>query len=146
MGCSNPHPHGQTWSLSEVPTLPATELASLARYAADPASPSAEGTPRGPNGKPCLLCEYAHFEVNSAEADGRIVVKNEHWVALVPWWATWPFEILRKYPSLLEKKCNTDLFSSRSAAVPPSHHLYRHAFSGREGIFRCDLVRGDEAL
>ncbi|VDB93789.1 unnamed protein product [Peniophora sp. CBMAI 1063] len=94
MGCSNPHPHGQTWSLSEVPTLPATELASLARYAADPASPVAEGAPRGADGKPCLLCEYAHFEIGVAEAEGRVVVKNEHWVALVPWWATWPFEIL----------------------------------------------------
>jgi UDPglucose--hexose-1-phosphate uridylyltransferase len=27
--------------------------------------------------------------------EGRVVVFNDHWVALVPWWATWPFEILR---------------------------------------------------
>lgn len=44
-------------------------------------------------GKPCLLCEYAHAEINIME---RIVVKNEYFVALVPWWATWPFEILRE--------------------------------------------------
>ena len=108
MGCSNPHPHGQTWSLSEIPTLPATELASLARYAADPASPAAEGAPRSSSGKPCLLCEYANFEIGVAEAEGRVVVKNEQWVALVPWWATWPFEILRQ-SSLLLAQCMSDL-------------------------------------
>ncbi len=40
-----------------------------------------------------MLCEYAHVEVHTTEED-RVVVKNEHWVALVPWWATWPFELL----------------------------------------------------
>jgi galactose-1-phosphate uridylyltransferase len=28
--------------------------------------------------------------------DGRVVVSNEYWAALVPWWAKWPFEILRR--------------------------------------------------
>lgn len=27
--------------------------------------------------------------------DGRVVVFDEYWAALVPFWATWPFEILR---------------------------------------------------
>ena len=36
MGCSNPHPHGQIWALSHIPTIAATELASLARYAVNP--------------------------------------------------------------------------------------------------------------
>ncbi|KII88820.1 hypothetical protein PLICRDRAFT_639170 [Plicaturopsis crispa FD-325 SS-3] len=92
MGCSNPHPHGQVWSLSAIPTIPATELASLKRYSDTDVSPSS--APRGPLGKPCMLCEYVHFELSVPESEGRIVVKNAHWVALVPWWATWPFEIL----------------------------------------------------
>lgn len=33
MGCSNPHPHGQVWSLSAIPTIPAQELRSLKEYA-----------------------------------------------------------------------------------------------------------------
>ncbi|RDB21214.1 Galactose-1-phosphate uridylyltransferase [Hypsizygus marmoreus] len=89
MGCSNPHPHGQVWSLSEVPTLPATEIASLKRYSFS-GSPASEA-PRGPKGRPCLLCDYAHLEMHQQE---RIVVQNEYWVAVVPWWAIWPFEIL----------------------------------------------------
>ncbi|KAG6878763.1 hypothetical protein C0993_008062 [Termitomyces sp. T159_Od127] len=101
MGCSNPHPHGQVWSLSAVPTLPATELASLRRYAAS--DPPASHAPRAPDGRPCLLCEYAHAEA----ALPRVVVANDHWLALVPWWATWPFEIMllpykRHIPSIAE--------------------------------------------
>ncbi|KDQ60556.1 hypothetical protein JAAARDRAFT_55283 [Jaapia argillacea MUCL 33604] len=92
MGCSNPHPHGQVWSLSTVPSIPAAELSSLQRYSLSSLPPS--DAPKGPKGRPCLLCEYVHFEMGVAESEGRVVVKNDHWVALVPWWAIWPFEVL----------------------------------------------------
>ncbi|KAG5341981.1 hypothetical protein C0989_006130 [Termitomyces sp. Mn162] len=121
MGCSNPHPHGQVWSLSEVPTLPGTELEFLRRYSISEAPTS--NAPRGPKGmscftcsmsqlnldpgRPCLLCEYAYAEIALPIEGGRVVVKNDYWVALVPWWATWPFEILllpytRHIPSIAE--------------------------------------------
>jgi UDPglucose--hexose-1-phosphate uridylyltransferase len=48
MGCSNPHPHGQSWSLSAIPTLPAKELESMAEYARTTAV--ALDTPLGPQG------------------------------------------------------------------------------------------------
>ncbi|THV08086.1 galactose-1-phosphate uridyl transferase [Dendrothele bispora CBS 962.96] len=89
MGCSNPHPHGQVWSMSSIPTLPSVEIASLIRYSQTEQPPS--DAPKGPDDHPCLLCEYAFTEAKLGE---RVVVKNQHWVALVPWWATWPFEIL----------------------------------------------------
>jgi UDPglucose--hexose-1-phosphate uridylyltransferase len=92
MGCSNPHPHGQIWSLSHIPTIAATELASLKCYAVKPDVTSSEA-PRGPFGRPCLLCEYTHYEMGVSEDQGRVVVRNEHFVALVPWWAVWPFEL-----------------------------------------------------
>lgn len=95
MGCSNPHPHGQAWSTSAIPSYPATELASLLAYSQSEATPASADSPRGPNGKPCLLCDYVHFEVNTEDRP-RVVTINEHWVALVPWWAIWPFEILRE--------------------------------------------------
>jgi UDPglucose--hexose-1-phosphate uridylyltransferase len=44
-----------------------------------------------------MLCEYAHAELAQPEDQGRVVVSNQDWIALVPWWATWPFEILREY-------------------------------------------------
>lgn len=95
MGCSNPHPHGQVWSLSVIPTNPAKALEAQRKYSLrEDLAPS--DAPKGSQGKPSLLLEYTNYEVNSVSLEeGRVVDKNEHWVALVPWWATWPFEILR---------------------------------------------------
>ncbi|KAL4065407.1 HIT-like domain-containing protein [Scleroderma yunnanense] len=91
MGCSNPHPHSQVWSLSTIPTLPTKELANLRNYAEG--TPVTTDAPKGPGNKPCLLCEYVHHELSVPEPE-RIVVKNDHFAALVPWWAYWPFEIM----------------------------------------------------
>ena len=77
MGCSNPHPHCQIWADQVVPNEPAKEQASLAGYT------SARGA--------CLLCDYLALELSSAE---RIVVENDRFVAMVPFWAVWPFETL----------------------------------------------------
>jgi UDPglucose--hexose-1-phosphate uridylyltransferase len=77
MGCSNPHPHGQVWASDTLPNEPAREDGQQSRYLAD-------------NGSP-LLVDYLQRELQSGE---RIVVEEEHWVALVPYWATWPFETL----------------------------------------------------
>lgn len=96
MGCSNPHPHCQVWSVSAVPSLPSTELSNMRKYAATTPE-TTSGAPRGPRNCPCMLCEYAHFEVNVDNETGRVVVRNDDWVALVPWWAVWPFEILREF-------------------------------------------------
>jgi UDPglucose--hexose-1-phosphate uridylyltransferase len=93
MGCSNAHPHGQVWSLSVVPSIPGRELASLQCYAMNPDVAPSHG-PRGPFGRPCPPCECIHVEVSLGESQSRVVVKNEHFVALVPWFATWSFEIL----------------------------------------------------
>ena len=93
MGYSNPHPHGQIWALNHIPTIAATELASLARYAVNP-DVGFSKAPCGPFGRPCLLCDYIQFELGVSEDQGRIVIRNEHFVALVPWWAVWPFELL----------------------------------------------------
>lgn len=77
MGSSNPHPHGQIWAQEHVPDLPAKELAGQAAYLTDKGS--------------CLLCSYAALE----EKDGsRLVCQNDSWLAVVPFWAVWPFETL----------------------------------------------------
>jgi UDPglucose--hexose-1-phosphate uridylyltransferase len=87
MGCSNPHPHSQIWSQSQIPTEPAKELASQKDYFAA-------------NGRPLLL-DYLAEEHKRGE---RILASNEHFTALVPFWAVWPFETIviahRAVPSL----------------------------------------------
>lgn len=77
MGASNPHPHGQIWALDAVPSEVAREDASQRRFLAE-------------HGESMLL-RYARRELELAE---RVVVANEHWVALVPYWATWPYELM----------------------------------------------------
>jgi UDPglucose--hexose-1-phosphate uridylyltransferase len=77
MGCSNPHPHSQIWTTGKVPNEPAVELERLETYYHE-------------KGR-CLLCDYLQAE----QADGtRIVAANDHFTALVPFWAVWPFEIM----------------------------------------------------
>jgi UDPglucose--hexose-1-phosphate uridylyltransferase len=77
MGCSNPHPHGQIWATSTIPNEPHKEHAAFADYQKQ------RGT--------CLLCDYIHLEEVSGE---RLVCDNEHFLAVVPFWAVWPYEIL----------------------------------------------------
>lgn len=105
MGCSNPHPHGQTWSLDYVPNEAGQEMKSMRGFALDPRNADATG-PRDAHGRPSLLLEYAHRELAMAGRP-RVVTVNEHFVALVPYWAVWPFEVMvlphtRFLPSLEE--------------------------------------------
>jgi UDPglucose--hexose-1-phosphate uridylyltransferase len=77
MGASNPHPHGQIWATQSIPNELAREDASQRDWFA------AHGDP--------LLTAYLNREL---EAAARIVIANDSFVALVPWWAAWPFEML----------------------------------------------------
>ena len=77
MGASNPHPHCQIWATSSIPQVPALELACQQKYLGEHHS--------------CLLCDYGKLEKQQGV---RVVCENEGFVALVPYWAVWPFEIL----------------------------------------------------
>ena len=77
MGCSNPHPHCQIWTNETIPNEPRKEQAHQLAYAKQHNS--------------CLLCDYLALE----KKDGsRIVCENDDFLALVPFWAVWPFETL----------------------------------------------------
>jgi UDPglucose--hexose-1-phosphate uridylyltransferase len=77
MGCSNPHPHGQVWASAHLPHEITTEDACQKDYFA------AHGRP--------LLLDVAAREHALGE---RVVEANDDWLALVPFWAAWPFETL----------------------------------------------------
>ncbi len=77
MGCSNPHPHGQIWANSFLPNEVAREDKAQRQYFEKHGS--------------VLLVDYAKRELELKE---RIVVETEHWLAVVPYWAVWPFETL----------------------------------------------------
>ena len=77
MGCSNPHPHGQIWSQSSLPTQVQNTQDHLLEYYK--------------NNNRSLLIDYVEEEMKRKE---RIVIENEHFIVLVPFWATWPYETM----------------------------------------------------
>lgn len=96
MGASNPHPHGQAWATEHIPTEPAKELRAQAEYW------QTHGA--------CLLCEYLRVEIRDC---ARIVIQNDHFIVVVPFWAVWPFETMllpRRHVSALttltEEECD----------------------------------------
>ncbi|MBE2895625.1 UDP-glucose--hexose-1-phosphate uridylyltransferase [Pasteurellaceae bacterium HPA106] len=83
MGCSQPHPHGQIWANSFLPNEIATKEKNLKVYF----------DKHGSN----LLLDYVNAELKDG---ARTVVETEFWLAVVPYWAAWPFEtmLLPKVP------------------------------------------------
>lgn len=77
MGCSNPHPHGQVWASDFLPNEALREDEQQRAWHAR-------------TGRPLLL-DCVRREEQLGE---RVVLQTEHWLVLVPYWATWPFETL----------------------------------------------------
>lgn len=77
MGASNPHPHGQIWASRSVPNEVVLELRGQGEYLREHGC--------------CLLCAYRELEVRLGE---RVIAKNDSFVAVVPYWAVWPFEVM----------------------------------------------------
>ncbi len=77
MGCSNPHPHGQIWAVNYIPDEVEREDERQRAYFKQ-------------HGR-ALLLDVAEREIT---LDERVVLSNDLWVALVPFWASWPFETL----------------------------------------------------
>lgn len=77
MGASNPHPHCQIWANASLPDQLTRELDGQRAYHEEHAS--------------CLLCDYVRVEL---ESTSRVVIENDTFLAVVPFWAVWPFETL----------------------------------------------------
>ena len=118
MGCSNPHPHGQIWAGDFIPEEPAKEDLSQKEYFRE-------------HGRPLLL-DYAEEELRDGS---RIVVEGEHWFAVVPYWALWPYETL-----LLPKHEHV----ARLTSLPESHKLdlaetMRQLLVRYDNLFQCSF-------
>jgi UDPglucose--hexose-1-phosphate uridylyltransferase len=117
MGASNPHPHGQVWASTVVPNEPAREDRCQRAYRVD------HGTP--------LLLDYAEVETERHE---RVVVAGEHWLAVVPYWALWPYEVLvlprrpvQRLPELDDAE-RVDLARLLRRVLARYDNLFRHPF------------------
>ncbi len=77
MGCSNPHPHGQIWAQHTLPTEIEKETKNLKNHFEQ-------------NGR-SLLSDYWQLE---EKQQTRVIINNEHFIVVVPFWASWPYETL----------------------------------------------------
>ena len=75
MGCSNPHPHGQIWAQKSIPTEILKKQNNFKKFYE--------------NNNQSMLLAYIKKELELKE---RIIFENESFVALVPFWAVWPYE------------------------------------------------------
>lgn len=134
MGCSNPHPHGQVWASHHIPHEVATEDAAQADYLRQYDAP--------------MLLHLAQREL----ADGqRVVEQTAHWLAIVPFWAAWPFEILllprfavQRLPQLAPDH-RADLAAILRAVTTRYDNLFRTSFAYSMGWHGAPFGTGDAA-
>jgi UDPglucose--hexose-1-phosphate uridylyltransferase len=118
MGCSNPHPHGQIWANQTVPNEPRKEQESQLAYFSEHGS--------------CLLCDYLTLEQKGAS---RLVCENDHFAALVPFWAIWPFEIL-----LVSKQHTRDFTSVTRPAQASLADILKRITTRYDNLFEISFA------
>lgn len=117
MGCSNPHPHSQVWANSFLPNEAQREDDLQRAYFEQHQSP--------------MLVDYIARELNDGR---RTVVETTHWLAVVPWWAAWPFETL-----LLPKAHCRRLVSLTDAQRQDLALALKKLTSRYDNLFHCSF-------
>ena len=132
MGASNPHPHGQIWATDKPGSIVLREDRQQRAY-------------RDNHGEPLLL-DYAQLESQRGE---RVVVENEHWLAVVPYWAVWPYEtlLLPKAPVLrlpdLDERQRSALTASLKRLLVKYDKLFAAPFPYSMGWHGAPYGEGD---
>ena len=117
MGCSNPHPHSQIWATEHIPNEPAKELEHQKNYF-------------NQNGR-TLLSNYLAEEHKRNE---RIVFSNDHFTALVPYWAVWPFETM-----IVAHRSIARLNQLNSAEVTALADIYKRVTTRYDNLFEISF-------
>lgn len=126
MGCSNPHPHGQIWAQASIPDEPLKKQKAQLKYWKKHGS--------------SLLGDYLKDELLQKE---RILFENAGFVALVPFWAVWPFEAMiipkRHLPSIsgLTDSEKTDLADAYRRLAVMYDALFHTSFPYSSGIHQA---------
>lgn len=126
MGCSNPHPHGQIWAQESIPDEPLKKQKAQLQYW------EKHGT--------TLLGDYLSEELAKNE---RILFENAGFVALVPFWAVWPFEAMiipkRAMPSIaqLSDAEKTELADAYRQLAAMYDRLFQTSFPYSSGIHQA---------
>ncbi|CAF0821782.1 unnamed protein product [Brachionus calyciflorus] len=115
MGCSNPHPHCQVWASNFIPNEINREGKNQFEFYKK-------------HGK-VMLVEYLNRELASKE---RIVVQNDSWVVLVPYWAVWPYETI-----LLPKRHVTRIDLLNEKEIELLAEIMKKLLIKYDNLFKC---------
>lgn len=134
MGCSNPHPHGQIWAQSSLPVEIQKEEVQFNAYFRE----------KGHS----LLSAYLDVELQKQE---RIVIDNEYFVALVPFWAAWPYETMlvskRHVTNILEftEVEKLDLAKTLKELTVRYDNVFKTSFPYSAGMHQSPVNSGDQS-
>ncbi len=117
MGCSNPHPHSQLWAQSQPPNEIVKELAAQQAYFKTHNRP--------------LLVDYIREEQKRQE---RMLFSNEHFTAVVPFWAVWPFEVL-----VAAHRPTQSLADLTAAEVSALAEVFKHVTTKYDNLFEISF-------
>lgn len=117
MGCSNPHPHCQIWACSFLPSEPATKHARLGDYFAR-------------FGR-AMLDDYVERELQHGE---RVVIENDAWLVVVPYWAAWPFETM-----LISRQRVKRLDELSASQISDLALVIKELTTKYDNLFRCSF-------
>jgi len=126
MGCSNPHPHGQIWAQKSIPTEILKKQNNFKKFYE--------------NNNQSMLLAYIKKELELKE---RIIFENESFVALVPFWAVWPYESMiitknhRKSILELNEKEVTDYANILKILTTKYDNLFQTSFPYSTGIHQA---------
>ncbi|MBW1296244.1 UDP-glucose--hexose-1-phosphate uridylyltransferase [Aquimarina litoralis] len=117
MGCSNPHPHGQIWAQESIPLEVSKKTSQMKKYWLDT--------------NQSLLEAYLKQEL---EADERIILENDHFVSLVPYWAIWPYEAM-----ILPKQHKRSLKELNEEEIASFAQILRDLTIRYDNLFNCSF-------
>lgn len=117
MGCSNPHPHGQIWAQASIPDEPLKKQKAQLKYWKK-------------HGR-TILADYLAAELRENE---RVLFENEHFVALVPFWAVWPFEAM-----IVPKRAAPRISDLSDAEKTALADAYRQLAVSYDGLFQTSF-------
>ncbi|MFD0861406.1 UDP-glucose--hexose-1-phosphate uridylyltransferase [Sungkyunkwania multivorans] len=118
MGCSNPHPHGQIWAQESIPVEPRKKSRQFLEYFQ--------------RHNRSLLSDYLERELQKQE---RILLQNEHFVVLIPFWAIWPFEAM-----ILSKRHITSLLELNDAEKQAFADAYKKLTVMYDNLFQTSFA------
>jgi len=134
MGCSNLHPHGQIWAQRSIPQEVQKKVVQQKNY--------------WDKNNSSLLGDYLNQELDTKE---RVVLENKTFVALVPFWAVWPFEAMivpkRHITSILELTQNEvkDYASILKGLTIRYDNLFETSFPYSAGIHQAPTDANDNS-